>query len=761
MQERNNMVDLSQLNSEQREPVLDTEGAVLVTAGAGSGKTRLLTYRIAYILQEKDIYPSNVLALTFTNKAAGEMRDRLEKMGCDSGVWVFTFHALCVRILRKYSTLLGYETNFTIYGDSETKALIKKICKEKELEDDEDVKSIISFISDAKSANISPSEYEKIYSFNPLSKTVAEVYEEYNKSLKRNNAFDYDDLLNFAYKLLKESEEVRNYYCQKFHYIFIDEFQDTNVTQYEIVKILASFHGNIFAVGDEDQSIYGWRGANFKNIFNFRNDFKNVRTYKLEQNYRSTKKIIALANKVIKANSQRLDKNLWTANGEGNPIVYYKAKSDRAEANYVLEIINRLISYENYKLSDFAILMRINALTRTFEEKFVEYGVAHKIFGGFKFFERKEIKDVLAYLKVLDNHADEESLLRIINFPKRGIGSATIGQLVNYARVEDTTLYDVIFNIETNEDLPKSIIKKIMPLTVVFHCLEKAVELKKKPSIITKYLCKLIDLKSVFEGDSDENLEHKMNIKELVRSMEEQETDREEYSLSDYLQTVSLYSDTDEMSDENYVTLATIHSAKGLEFKVVFLVGMEEGVFPSSRCEGESDKIEEERRLLYVGITRAQERLYVTRAVSRFKFGREDYCVASQFVKEMGFNDSAEKVSSGGDPKSRYDQSSGYGGYSYSRSYAKRPDTYNPEQVPDYVETEIKSPTLKTKTTQLAGGKDLSKFVVGAKVRHKKFGVGIIRKLTSSTDVCVTVEFPQLGQVTLMLAYAPLEIVEE
>lgn len=751
-------VDLSQLNEEQRLPVLHTEGAVLVTAGAGSGKTRLLTHRICHIINDLGEKPYNILALTFTNKAANEMKERLEKMGCDNSLWVFTFHALCVRILRKYADLIGFKSNFTIYAEQEKLSLIKKIFKDKKIEEDDGLTpaSVADAISDAKTENLTPEVYGKINSFKHGAGIITEVFDEYNKALKRNNALDYDDLLNFTLKLLLEKEEVREYYSDKFRYIHIDEFQDTNTVQYEIVKLLASKWGNIFAVGDEDQSIYGWRGANYKNIFAFQRDFAGATTYKLQQNYRSTKRIIALANKVIKNNTTRLDKNLWTSNAEGSNVVFYCAGSDKDEAQYVLTAISSLMTNYGYKKSDFAILMRINALTRAFEEKFIQYGVAHKIFGGFKFFDRKEIKDVLAYLKILNNHEDEESLLRIVNFPKRGIGDATLAQVINYARVMDLPLFDVIYNVEQNLDLPTSVIKKLTPLATALKILVNALEQGLKPSLLTKYMCKVVGIKAEYEEDTEENAEHRMNIKELVHSMEEYEKENPEATLSDYLQNVSLYSDTDEMdNDADYVTLATVHSAKGLEFKVVFLVGMDEGIFPSSRSTDEKDKLEEERRLLYVAITRAREKLYVTRAKTRFKFGSTEYCMPSRFLPEMGFDQQKKQ-----EEKSSYYNS--YAREKYERSYSKTTygSAYNADEVPSYDTSYSTAPKLKTTLSKpsTSSGKDASKFVVGAKVRHTKFGEGVITKVTTQGDVCVKVKFDTC-ELMLMLNYAPLELI--
>ncbi len=747
-------IDLTQLNDEQRLPATETEGAVLVTAGAGSGKTRLLTYRIGHLIADLGVAPYNILAITFTNKAAGEMKSRLAAMGCDDSIWVFTFHALCGRMLRKYAPSVGFTSNFTIYGEAEKLSVIKKILKEKNVEDKDDLSpsSVGNAISDAKNAGLDADEYAKINKFRKNAEVISSVFFEYGKALKQNNAMDYDDMLILALKLLKTNDEAREYYQNKFRYIHIDEFQDTNEVQYDIVRILSGKWGNIFAVGDEDQSIYGWRGANYKNIFRFQKDFAGVKTFKLERNYRSTKKIVSLANKVIKNNTQRMDKSLWTANDEGSPVTYYCAKSDREEVDYVVSVMNRLVQ-QGYSLSDFAVLMRINAITRPFEERFLQYGIAHKVFGGFKFFERAEIKNVLAYLKVLDNHADEESLLRIVNFPKRGIGEASVKQIVNYARLENKTVFDVILSVDQNEELPLSLVKKFRPLSVVFQCLENAVREGRSPSYIAKYLCKVADIKAAYGEDSEENAERKMNIRELVSAMEEYEQENPEATLSEYLQTVSLYSDTDEMSDDGYVTLATVHSVKGLEFRVVFMVGMEEGIFPSSRCVEEADKLEEERRLFYVAITRAEEKLYLTRAQSRFRFGTTDLCMRSRFLEEAGFGDATKK--DGGSPKYGVSSEgrSGYAGVRYERAYSKASAGYNVDEVPLSDGSSTGQSRIKTKM-------DYSAYKVGVKVRHKKFGDGVITKVEQKSGVVVGVRFPTIGELVLMLEYAPLEILE-
>ena len=432
-----------ELNDIQKQAVLETEGAVLVTAGAGSGKTRLLTHRIVHLIKDLNVAPYSILAITFTNKAANEMRERLMTMTENTdGIWIFTFHAACVRILRRFIDKIGFGKNFTIYGDAETKSVVKRICKENDWEDDMQ-KRILSAISDSKNKGISPDEYESVYKYAGDAEQVAKAYAEYQRTLKANNALDYDDLLIETLRLLRTDDEAREFYQNKFRYIHIDEFQDTNVIQYDIVKILAGKHRNIFAVGDEDQCIYTWRGASIANIFDFQRDFP-CKVFKLEQNYRSTSNILTVANRIIKGNSQRLDKKLWTENGGGEKVVCFGAATDGFEADYVARTIYELTSYGGYNYSDCAVLMRLNALTRRFEERFLQYGIPHRVYGGFKFFDRKEVKDVLAYARLSVNPADDEALLRIINFPRRGIGEASIEKLRGIAASKQTSLYGVI-----------------------------------------------------------------------------------------------------------------------------------------------------------------------------------------------------------------------------------------------------------------------------------------------------------------------------
>ncbi len=748
--------DLSSLNDEQIKPVLDTEGAVLVTAGAGSGKTRLLTHRIAHLIVDKGVPAYNILAITFTNKAAAEMKERLFDMIDGSrGLWVSTFHSMCVSFLRKFVDKIGYTSNFSIYGEQEKERAVKKILKEEEPEEDI-FKSVMSAISRAKNDGFSPEEYYEMNRYEDNAEIIRNVYAKYEEELKKNNALDFDDLLIKAYYLLINDKEAGDYYADRFRYIHVDEFQDTNVIQYKIVRALAKIHKNIFVVGDEDQSIYGWRGASISNIADFRTDF-DCKLYKLEQNYRSTKKILALANKLIENNESRIKKVLWTENDSGDDVEVYAAQSEGNEADFVVSKILALVQSGGYSFSDFAVLMRMNALTRSFEERFIQYGIPHKIFGGFKFYERKEIKDILAYLRIISNPLDNDAILRVINFPKRGIGDAAIGQLINYSAVSGKSLFDVIVGIESNEDLPPAIIKKVTPFCLVLKCLLKEKD-NLKISALMKYLVRMLNLKELYSQPTDENENRKQNIKELLGSAEQYEKMNPESDLDDYLQSVSLYSDLDEMDvDAGCVNIATVHSAKGLEFNTVFVVGLEDGTFPISRGMESSFEMEEERRLMYVAITRAEKQLYLSYAQTRFMYGERKASLPSRFLSELGFETRAKRESM----YSEYSSSRWYGNYGDGRNgeakryYARGEEFGDSEKAMKF--TRPAPPPAPKRNDKV----EKSGFVVGAKVRHKKFGEGVISKLTDEGDNSYAeIEFKGVGKLVLSIFYAPLEVID-
>ena len=729
--------NLDELNENQLAPVLDTEGAFLVTAGAGSGKTRLLTHRIAHLIRDKGVLPYHILAITFTNKAANEMKERVERMlDVNSGVWISTFHSMCVKILRRYADKIGYSVSFSIYGEAEKERLVKKLIKQGDSKEEDLYRDVMWSIADAKNKALDPDNYFKAHEHKRGAEDIRNIYAAYEAELKKSNALDFDDLLLKTHLLLATDAEARAYYQDKFRYIHVDEFQDTNVVQYQLIKILAGKHKNVMAVGDEDQSIYGWRGANFQNIDDFKQDF-NCTLYKLEQNYRSTKKILSLANKIIAHNKERMEKTLWTENPDGSEVGTYVADSEAAEAEYVISKILRLIESDGYKFSDFAVLLRLNALTRAFEEKCIQYGVPYKITGGFKFYERKEIKDILAYLRLTANTADTEAILRVINFPKRGIGSAAIGQLTNYCLAENKPLYEAICTINNNTDLPKALCKKIEPFAAILNCLHEAAG-KLDVEELTRYLVGLLDLKTVYEEDTEENENRKLNIKELLNSMKQFVRINVGAGIDEYLQNVSLYSDTDELDLEGaYLHIATVHSAKGLEFPCVFVVGLEDGVFPISRSQGLDAEVEEERRLAYVAVTRAMEHLFLSYASTRFLYGERKQTLPSRFLTEMGFT--MPKVRLSGNYTQQHTNNAGIAPKDASMSG-------------------IITKVTTTRNDRIA----ISRFVPGVQVQHKKFGVGIIASVSGVSDNCYAeIDFETVGRLNLSLNYAPLEIIEE
>lgn len=730
--------DLSGLNSEQMQPVLHTEGPVLVTAGAGSGKTCLLTHRIAHLIEDCGVRPYNILAITFTNKAADEMRTRLAAMVDTDGLWVFTFHAMCVRILRRYITSLGYKSNFTIYGENEREHVVKRILKDKKSAADDLAKRTLWHISNAKNAGLGPEEYRRDNAYTEDIDDICDCYMAYDAELMKCNALDYDDLLLRAYQLLMTDEEARTYYQNKFRYIHVDEFQDTNAIQYRLVRILGGQWHNVFVVGDEDQCIYGWRGANFGNINDFCRDF-GCTVYKLEQNYRSTKAILDAANRLIAHNTSRLDKVLWTENADGDKPELYAASGENNEADFVVNCILRLKS-QGYRFADFAVLIRVNALSRAFEERFLAYNIPHRIYGGFKFYERKEIKDILAYLTAVENPSDEEALLRIINFPRRGLGDGAVGQLRNYSLLKNQSLYETVVNADKNDELPPALVRKVAPLSAVLKCLAAqsgALDVAE----LTKYLVRMLNLKEVYGEDNEENYNRKQNISALIAAMKQYCEANPGATLSDYLSTVTLYSDTDEMDDSDCVTIATAHSAKGLEFDVVFVAGLEDGMFPLARSFDDPTGLEEERRLMYVAVTRARRKLYLSYAASRYMYGTRKYCMPSRFLEEMGF----------AVPRSQPSAAESSAG-TVRRSVFTETRSAPPKPAVGYVPPARREPDRK----------DVSAFRPGVRVRHRRFGEGVIVSIAGETggNTYAEIEFASTGKMMLALDYAPLELAD-
>ncbi len=717
---------ISSLNVEQQKPVLDTDGAILVTAGAGSGKTRLLTHRIAYLVQEKNVAPFNILAITFTNKAANEMKQRVEKMlGSSSSVWISTFHSLCVKILRRDIDKLGYTKSFSIYADDEKNKILKDIFEKLGVDEEDEKKSIKNHISRAKNNNITPKEYEEEVMFSPYAENIISAYEMYEEKLKASNALDFDDLLIKAFILLKENPDVLSYYQNLFKYIHIDEFQDTNTVQYDIVKLLAGKYKNILVVGDEDQCIYGWRGANIENISLFQRDFKPVKIYKLEQNYRSTKKIIEMANNVIKHNEQRIKKKLWTENDVGSNVVIENVATDKYEADFVVKTISSLVRNEGYSCSDIAVLMRLNALSRNFETALNNAGLPYKVLGGFKFYERAEIKNVMAYLRLLVNPQDEESFLRIINFPKRGIGDTTIKKLREISNGD--SLLNVVLTIDSFESISQSTKTKLRSFSELYIKLLSNVNMPVADFV--KFVIDEVKFEDCYDKTVEEDYTKLLNIEQFKQSVVEYQKDNKNAKLDEYLQSVTLLTDLDELKEEdNSIVLGTIHAVKGLEFKIVFIVGAEEGIFPIIRASESENDLEEERRLMYVAITRAKEMLFITHANLRVLWNKNQFQKPSRFLKEA---QEEQKEEENENKKT------------YSGSY----NTFFENMQKSMIKDQSKS---------------YSDFKKGVQVFHSTFGVGEITDDSElETKHTVTVLFNVLGAKTLSLEYTPLKIMKK
>lgn len=629
---------LQGLNKEQALAVQTTDGPMLILAGAGSGKTKVLTCRIAHLLQH-GVAPYRILAITFTNKAAAEMRERVDRMAGEAAkdVWLFTFHAFCARLLRRdIDKLEGYGNNFAIYDTSDAQNVVKQVLKEMNLDEKRfQPAGLCARISSAKNQLLSPVDYAKAAN-DFYEEKAAQIYASYQEKLRQNNALDFDDLLLLTVQLLQENAEVREKYQDKFQYIMVDEYQDTNHVQYLLTKLLAGRHRNICVVGDADQSIYGWRGADIQNILDFEKDYPDAKLIKLEQNYRSTQVILDAANAVIENNTGRKPKNLWTDNGTGREITYFQAMDERDEARFVIEQLQRLQQEENMRLGDMAVLYRTNTQSRVFEEMLIKSGISYNMVGGMKFYERKEIKDILAYLRVIFNPNDSLSLLRIINVPRRGIGDATLGRLQAYAAENGLHLFEVLSNAAAVPGLNSRFVGKLDELSgIIFELMGEAEEVPVKQLIEdvmqrTGYLEELQLSKNVQDQSRVDNL------MELLSVAEDFAKGGEENTLENFLANVALVSDIDDAElGEDAVTLMTLHSAKGLEFPVVFLAGMEEGIFPHARTLMDEEEIEEERRLCYVGITRAEKYLFMSNARMRTIYGHTVSYPPSRFLQEV------------------------------------------------------------------------------------------------------------------------------
>ena len=763
------------LNDKQKEAVLATDGPCLVIAGAGSGKTKVLTHKIAYDI-ESGIKPWNILAITFTNKAANEMKERIEKLIGDAAkdLWMGTFHSICVRILRRYIDRIGYKTDFVIFDTSDQKTLIKECLKTLKVDDKIFTdRGVLSEISNGKNEMLEPKAYGVKYAGDFRKKTIAEIYELYQRRLRENNAIDFDDIINFTIKILSENPDVLDYYTEKFKYILVDEYQDTNKAQFTLVSLLASKYGNVTAVGDNDQGIYSFRGADISNILNFERDFPGTRIIKLEQNYRCTGNILKAANAVIKHNENKYDKKLWTENEEGHLPCIYCGEDEYDEGRYIVEQINHLKTEEYYKNSDFTILYRMNAQSRAIEDILMREGIPYKVIGGLKFYERKEIKDIIAYLRLIHNSADNLSLKRIINEPKRGIGKTSIEQIQEISDKTGNSMYEIIRNAQ-EYGLTRVFSNSRDFIEQIEYLKSKKDELKIS-DLIKETLNKTGYTKALENENSVEAETRIENLEEFLTVAIEFEEESADNTLAEFLENITLSSDIDGMEDQdNSITLMTLHSAKGLEFPVVFLVGMEEGIFPGYKSIGEPQALEEERRLFYVGITRAKQYLYLTCAKHRTIFGSTSYNQVSRFVKEIpeelleGYAEVVERKSADKEEFKDY-------GYRWSYGKGQTVKTFKMSE-------EDKSAVAKTigeqgtkseyqyrtaesflnsiKQNNQTNDVDLSKYQVGQRVYHKKFGEGTITKLEQEgNDVKVDLEFDKAGHKRLMAKFAGLEII--
>ncbi len=720
----------AELNDAQQDAVCFTEGPVLVLAGAGSGKTRVLTYRIAYILANDFAKPRDILAMTFTNKAAGEMKERVVKLvpNMTGGMWIGTFHSLFARLLRREGEKLGYTGNFTIYDEDDKIALIKIIIKDLGWsKTDLSPKSVSFAVSRAKNDLFSPRDMAR-RSKSYEDEMISQIYAELVKRLKESNAMDFDDLLIKPIELFQKFPLVKEYYQDRFKYILVDEYQDTNRAQYLVLRTLAEKHRNICVVGDDDQSIYRWRGAELRNILEFESDFKKCKKFRLEQNYRSGQNILSAAHSVVRNNTERHPKKLWTQKPAGQKVTVLQAFDEREEAQYVIDRIGHEMKEHNRQFYDFCVLYRTNAQSRVLEDVLRSDGLPYIIVGGVKFYERKEIKDVLAYLRLLVNPEDSISLRRVINFPSRGIGDATVAKLDQFARQNRISLLQAVERVAEIPDLGKRAVEKVYAF---FQVIRKYQNLYKELTVaeLTSSLIEDIGIIRVYKRDeTPESIARAENIRELVNAIAQFYNQSENTGLEHFLQHVSLAVDIDNLDDKtNAVTLMTLHSAKGLEYSVVFITGLEEGLFPLSRSIGERAALEEERRLFYVGATRARDMLYLTWAKSRYRFNDSSFNLKSRFLKELDYKYIEEQQ-----------------GRIFNIRNRKQQTVWDQHQeMPDYEDESQETGALS----------------IGARVRHPMFGKGnILRIENMSGNVKVVVLFDRHGEKRLVLPYAKLEI---
>lgn len=734
---------LQTLNKEQQEAVCHTNGPLLIMAGAGSGKTRVLTHRIAYLIDEKDVSPSNILAITFTNKAAREMKDRVGKLiGPEANyMWVSTFHSMCVRILRRDIERIGYNRNFTIIDGSDQRTVMKQILRNLNIDPKQfDPRAMINQISGAKNELITPELYEE-QAENYFEQTVAKIYHAYQKMLRKNQTLDFDDLIMETIHLFKRVPEVLQYYQRRFQYIHVDEYQDTNKAQYSLIKQLANRYQNLCVVGDSDQSIYRWRGADIKNILTFEKDYPNAKVIYLEQNYRSTKSILQAANHVINHNAGRKPKKLWTDNDTGEKIIYYQGSTEREEAFYITEKIQDLFMSKKYSPQDIAVLYRTNAQSRAIEDMFMKANMSYQIVGGLKFYDRKEIKDIIAYLRLITNPDDDISFERVVNVPKRGIGAASIEKLRNYANAYDLSLFQAINDIEQTA-VPKRAANALIKFQDMMLNLIRQQDFLTATDMVESVL-EQTDYEEMIKSEKSLEAQSRLeNISEFLTVTQDfEKTSEEDKTLVSFLTDLALIADIDSVDEEDpeqmeKITLMTLHSAKGLEFPVVFLIGMEENIFPHSRSIMDNEEMEEERRLAYVGITRAEELLYLTHASMRTLYGRTNMNPMSRFIEEIP----AELIEGLEDQKR-----SMFG--SFFDGVAAEKNTQS-----------AKTPPPKRKAEKTSTGAEEELWKVGDKANHNKWGVGAVVKVQGEgDDIELDVAFPApIGIKRLLARFAPI-----
>lgn len=735
----NNMLD--KLNERQKEAVLATEGPVLVLAGAGSGKTTVLVNRIAYMISEKHIRPWNILAITFTNKAAREMKDRIERLLGDTAkdMWIGTFHSVCVRILRSCIDLLGYSRDFVIYDTADTKTVMKECLRELDIDEKSfPVRNVLSIISNAKNDLMDAATFENVYKSDYRMSIIAKIYYRYQTKLRKNNAVDFDDIILNTVKILSENPDVLSKYQDKFRYILVDEYQDTNNSQYLLINLLAQANRNLCVVGDDDQSIYKFRGANIGNILNFEDDYSDVQKITLDQNYRSTQNILDAANSVISNNKGRMGKSLWTSNGDGNKVFVYTGTNEYDEARYIARQIKKHFD-EQGSFSDCAILYRTNAQSRVIEEMLMRESVPYKVLSGLRFYDRKEIKDIIAYLRVVYNPNDDVSLARIINEPKRKIGNATLEKARNIAREKETSLYDVISHADDYPEF-KTAIKKLLSFSEIIQSLIKLKDTVTIEELTGRILNDTGYMPALVMEDTTESKTRIENLGEFISVITEFEKNEETgNTLGEFLENISLVSDIDGYDEnEDSAVLMTIHSAKGLEFPIVFLSGLEEGLFPGMRSMESDDDIEEERRLCYVAITRAKEQLYITKTISRTIHGKTMPTTASRFFKEIPVEYLEDKTTL--QPKvAKVMQDLGV-----RNASAPKKEVYMTKGFGSSVKS--------------SGSTDYSKFKAGDAVEHRTFGRGEILKATPCGNDCILeIQFESIGFKRLMAAFAKVK----